>query len=196
VTREQGHGGQGSRIQLATGLLTREGGRFNVAWTGHRPEFFADPAAVAAAVVARARELRGSHEAALTFHCGGQRGVDTGAALAAERLGIPLHLYVPRPVARFAADWTAADRAALERGWAYAVERTVSDPGSVRGDAAYAERNRLLAERCDLLIAMWTGLDGGGTAETIALARDLGRPIEEHLFAPSGQVPEPGQRGV
>lgn len=168
----------------------------NVAWTGHRPEFFADPGAVIATIRARARDLHGTHGDALAFHCGGQRGVDTWAATAAESLSIPLHLYLPLSVARFAAGWNAADRAALEQIWAYAVERIVSDPDGVLGEEGYRRRNRLLAERSDLLIALWTGIDRGGTAETIARARNLGRPVEEHWFAPSGRVPEPGERGV
>jgi predicted Rossmann-fold nucleotide-binding protein len=168
----------------------------SVAWTGHRPEFFADAEAVAEAITARARALHGAHQGALAFHCGGQRGVDTWAARAAERLGIPLHLYLPLPVARFAVDWTTADRQALEQSWAYAIERVVTDSDGRLGADAYRQRNRLLAERCDLLIAMWTGLGGGGTAETIQFARGLGRQIEEHLFAPSGRAPHPGERGV
>jgi hypothetical protein len=111
-------------------------------------------------------------------------------------LGIALHLYLPLRVDQFAADWAAGDRAGLERSWWYAVERVVADPEGLLGTGAYMRRNRLLAERCDRLIAVWTGLGGGGTAETIAFARALGRPVEEHRFAPSGHRPEPGERGV
>ena len=168
----------------------------NVAWTGHRPDLFADPAAVARAVEARAAALRSEHGAALAFHCGGQRGVDTWAAGAARQLGVPLHLYLPLPVARFAADWPAPDLAALEASWAYAVEHVVVDAEGTLGAVAYSRRNALLAERCELLVAMWTGLGGGGTAETITAARALGRRVEEQLFAASGRVPGTGERGV
>jgi hypothetical protein len=168
----------------------------NAAWTGHRPEYFADPDAVAGRILELASALRAEHGAALVFHCGGQRGVDTWAAAAAERLKIALHLYLPLPVARFAADWSAEDRAALEQSWTYAVERRVTDPRGLLGAEAYRRRNRLLAERCDLLIAVWTGLGGGGTAQTMAFARDLGRPVEEHRFAPSGRLPKPDERGI
>jgi hypothetical protein len=167
-----------------------------VAWTGHRPELFADPAAVRARIAARAGELQATQQDALAFLCGGQRGVDSWAASAAEALGSALHLYLPLGVGRFAADWSAGDRAALERSWQYAVERVVADPEGVLGTEAYTRRNRWLAERCDRLIAVWTGLGGGGTAETIAFAREMGRPVEEHLFAASGRQPQPGERGV
>jgi hypothetical protein len=177
----------------------------NVAWTGHRPEYFANPPAVAAAVAALAAALQAEGESPLAFHCGGQRGVDTWAATAAERLNVPLYLYLPLPPIVFTADWPADDVAALERSRAYAVECVVVEPAAgastVAGPApaaaaAYSRRNWLLAERGDLLVAVWTGLGGGGTAETLAAARQLGRPVREHLFAGSGRVPRPGERGV
>jgi hypothetical protein len=167
----------------------------NVAWTGHRPEYFAQPAAVAAQIEEIARQLRAEH-AALRFHCGGQRGVDTWAAEAAVRQAIPLSLYLPLPIEAFAADWEAADADALRRTWAYATERIVVDLFGSRGAAAYQQRNALLAEHGDLLIALWTGLGGGGTAETIAAARTLGRPVREYRVAGSGRLPRPGERGV
>src|SRR5947207_210359 len=112
----------------------------NVAWTGHRPEFFANPESVAVAIATRAGELHHEYGAGLAFHCGGQRGVDTWAALVAEHLGVPLHLYLPLPAARFAADWADGDRRALERSWAYAVERVVTDPDETLGADAYTRR--------------------------------------------------------
>ena len=200
----------------------------NVSWTGHRPEFFADPAAVERHIWSLAARLRAEpadipqleletplgpwHQpsagatpdarvestpgARLVFHCGGQRGVDTWAAAAAEAVGIALHLYLPLPIARFAADWPPPDVATLERLSACAVERVVVDPDGTLGAEAYSRRNRLLAERADVLIAVWTGLGGGGTAETIAFARALGRRVEEHRFPASDRVPRPGERGV
>jgi hypothetical protein len=45
--------------------------------------------------------------------------------------------------------------------------------------SSYSARNRWLAASADLLIAVWTGRAGGGTAETMAFARELGTPIRE-----------------
>jgi predicted oxidoreductase (fatty acid repression mutant protein) len=168
----------------------------NVAWTGHRPEYFANPEAVARAVEAIATVLHAAYGAALVFHCGGQRGVDTWAALAAQRLGLPLQLYLPLPLEQFTADWSPADRAVLERCWDYATERVVVDPTGTLGARAYSARNRLLVERANLLVAVWTGLAASGTGETIQLARAHRRPVEEHRFPASGRVPQPGERGV
>jgi hypothetical protein len=44
-----------------------------------------------------------------------------------------------------------------------------------------------LAAQADLLVAVWTQLGGGGTAETIALARAAGTPVRE-LLLPVAQI--------
>ena len=54
------------------------------------------------------------------------------------------------------------------------METAWDDPNGDQGAAAYRRRNGLLAERGDFLVAVWTGLEGGGTAETIAAARAPG----------------------
>lgn len=191
MTGANGQASTNPRTGLAPGLPIHEGGRFNVAWTGHRPELFADPAAVASAIKTRARELREAHKDLLAFHCGGQRGVDTWAATAAEELGISLHVYIPGSLEEFTADWTPADVATLEATLQSAEGRALVD-----GKDPYLRRNAMLVEHGDLLIAVWTGLGGGGTAQTIDLARAQGRPVEEHRFPPSGLIPQPGERGV
>lgn len=170
--------------------------RDQISWTGHQPAYFADPAAAEAVVNARAAALLAAQAGTLVFHCGGQRGVDTWAARAALRLGLPLRLVLPLPLATFAADWAPADRAVLEQTCAAATSVTVCAPADGDAEAAYRARNRLLAERCGLLIAVWTGLGGGGTAETIELARGLGRQIEEHRLLGSDRRPAAGERGV
>jgi hypothetical protein len=168
----------------------------NVAWTGHRPDLFAEPAVAAAEVAAAAEALHAAHGTALRFHCGGQRGVDTWAAEAARRLAVPYPHYRPVQPAAFAAGWGAADRRVLDTLWADATERTVVDPSGTLGDAAYSRRNALLAAHADRLVAVWTGRGGGGTAETIALARARGCPSEEQLLPPTAHAPAAGDRGV
>lgn len=169
---------------------------FRIGWTGHRPQYFRDPAAAEAAVQRTADELRREIAGPLVFITGGQRGVDLWAAAAAQRLGVPFHLYLPLPLAQFAADWDAADRAALEQAWAAAAERRVLDETGDFGAAAYTLRNQAIAEACDLLVAVWTGRTGGGTHETISFARALGKPIREVLL-PGADVPsDPARRGI
>lgn len=169
---------------------------FRVGWTGHRPHYFRAPAKATAAVQRAAAELRREAAGPLVFVTGGQRGVDLWAAEAATRLGVPYHVYLPLPLAQFAADWDAADRTALERVWAAAAERRVLDESGDFGPGAYTLRNQAIAEECDLLVAVWTGRTGGGTHETIRFARALGKPIREVLL-PAADVPsDPASRGL
>ena len=152
-----------------------------VAWTGHRPDLFRDPAAARAAVEQVARELvaTGSVD---RFLVGGQRGVDTWAALAAHALAVPFTLILPLEPGLFCQGWTPEDRRVLEQTieWASQVEVV----GGERR-AADTERNRRLATTPDLLIAIWTGTLGGGTAQTIAFARQRGTPLREVILEPS-----------
>ena len=125
---------------------------------------------------------------------GGQRGVDLWAAEAARSAGLAFELLLPAPVEAFAADWSRADARRLR-----SLERAAAEVvlfGGPPNEAAYRRRNLALAERCDLLVAVWTGRRGGGTTETIALARARGRPIREVLLPPSDYSPAPGERGI
>lgn len=163
-----------------------------VAWTGHRPELFDDPAAAEAAVTAVAGDLV-SHERVTRFVVGGQRGVDTWAAQAAIALGVPFTLILPLAPAELARDWADADLLALERirGRAGAIHIVGGDPAR-----AFTERNRRLVADADLLVAVWTGVSGGGTAETIAFARANGTPLREVLLTPSAAARLARGRGI
>ncbi len=165
-----------------------------VAWTGHRPDVFRDPEAAREVVNTTAQNLV-SKESAGHFLVGGQRGVDTWAAQAAIALGVPFTLILPLEVVTFTSDWPAADRAALESivaiGSALRIVGPLSDPA-----AAYTERNRQLATQADLLVAVWTQLGGGGTAETIALARAAGTPVREVVLPIAQIAHSPYGRGI
>jgi len=84
-----------------------------VAWTGHRPDLFRDPAAARAAVDTAAREL--ARDGVECFVVGGQRGVDTWAALAGIATAVPLSLIMPRGLNEFTRDWSERDRQVLAR---------------------------------------------------------------------------------
>ena len=151
-----------------------------VGWTGQRPDLFADPAAARAAVEALAREHVAEIGASgLCFLVGGQRGVDTWAAAAGISLGVDVEVVLPLPPDVFAADWAEGDRAALRAVLTVARRVEVVDG---HPDLAYAERNRRLAARGERLMAVWTGVGEGGTAETIRLARSMGTPVEERIL--------------
>jgi hypothetical protein len=160
-----------------------------IAWTGHRPDLFLDPGSARAAVDDTARTLKAER-----FLVGGQRGVDTWAALAAHHLGVPFGLVLPLEIDAFTRGWATEDRRALEEtlGWAAEVQ-VVGGQGE---EQAYSERNRLLATSADLLVAVWTGRGGGGTAETVAFARASGVPIHEVRLPASPRVGEATGRGL
>ncbi|SRR6266567_6742196 len=158
----------------------------NVAWAGHRPDLFRDPADAQRAVNAAAQEV--VQQGATRLLVGGQRGVDTWAAQAAVELAVPFKVILPLPIDRFTHDWTPADRALLEQ--------LLSHAGDVRLAAGYNERNRLLATGADLLVAVWIGIGGGGTAETIWLARQAGTAVREIVLEPAPGAPQAQGRGI
>lgn len=165
-----------------------------VAWTGHRPDIFRDPAAAREVVNTTAQNLV-TKENAGHFLAGGQRGVDAWAAQAAIALGVPFTLILPLEVAEFTSDWTADDRATLESVIALASALRIVGPTSDPA-AAYTERNRQLATQADLLVAVWTQLGGGGTAETVALARAAGTPVREVVLPIAQIAHSPRGRGI
>jgi predicted Rossmann-fold nucleotide-binding protein len=146
-----------------------------VAWTGHRPDLFRDPAAARESVEAVAREL--AECAVKQFLVGGQRGVDTWAALAAMALSVRFTLILPFRPDEFASNWSEPERALLGQ----AIERA----GEVRVANGPTARNQMLAREADLLVAVWTGTTGGGTAETLRYARQAGTPVREILLEAS-----------
>ena len=163
-----------------------------VAWTGHRPELLRDPAAALAAVDSLARRVVAVNGDA-RFVVGGQRGVDTWAALAALALDVPYVLILPLDADEFARGWSLADRAVLDStlDGARSVQIVGGDPA-----AAYAERNRRLATQADLLVAVWTRTLGGGTAETIQLARAAGTRVCEIVLEPAADAGSAHGRGI
>ena|SRR5712691_2198380 len=163
-----------------------------VAWTGHRPELFRDPVAARRTVEDVAAELV-RRDAAQRFLVGGQRGVDTWAALSAIALSVPFLVILPLEIGEFTTDWSLDDRGILEM--------TLAAAGDVRvigGDpvTAYTERDRLLATQPLLLVAVWAGLQGGGTFETIGLARAAGVAVREVLLEPSDEAGSAQGRGI
>ena len=158
-----------------------------VGWTGHRPDLFRDPLAAAASVDAAARDLIACEQVD-AFLVGGQRGVDTWAALAAMALGVPFTLILPVDVSQFTSGWTPHERALLEQ--------TLAAARNVRVAGGYTERNRQIATGADLLIAVWTRVGHGGTAETVALARAAGTPVREILLDAAPTAGSAQGRGI
>jgi hypothetical protein len=157
-----------------------------VAWTGHRPDIFRDPAGARALVEAEARVQK--EAGATAFLVGGQRGVDTWAALAAIDLAVAFSVILPLDPVEFARDWVESDRRALHD--------TLGLATAVRVAAGYSVRNFELATGAQLLIAVWTATGGGGTAETIDFARQAGTRLREILLEPSPTAGSVRGRGI
>jgi hypothetical protein len=141
------------------------------------------------------RRLRDEFGPELLVLSGGHRGVDLWAPRAPRELALRLRLYLPAPAPLLAADWSTDWADALASAEAHAEQVVIFGP-SARDSWGYAARNRALARDGDLLIAVWTGQQPGGTADTLTIARRLARPVREHLLARSSHQPAPGERGV
>jgi hypothetical protein len=76
------------------------------------------------------------------------------------------------------------------------LEHTATHASEVRIAGGYTRRNAALASGADLLVAVWTHTLGGGTAETIELARRNGTPLREIVLAPSSAATAARGRGV
>ncbi len=159
-----------------------------VGWTGHRPDLFHDPGAARDALAATARHLV-QRESARHFVVGGQRGVDTWAALEAVALGVSYSVILPCPIHAFAeASWTPDDRRTLARLLAGATDVQVA--------AGYSDRNQHVATSVDLLVAVWTGTRGGGTEQTLGFARAAGTPVREVRLEPAASASTASGRGI
>jgi len=100
-----------------------------IAWTGHRPELFAEPVAVEGHVDAEVARLQ-RLDPELTIVCGGQRGVDLWVAEVALRFRAPLEVILPTPIRVFTGAWSVTDRARLAR----VAERGSTWTSSTRGE--------------------------------------------------------------
>jgi uncharacterized phage-like protein YoqJ len=165
-----------------------------IAWTGHRPEVFQDPAAARRVVDDRARALR-EEFADLTFVCGGQRGVDQWAAEAGIILGFPVRIVLPVPFAEFTRDWSEADRAALDALLASVAHVEVVDPAAQHPRLAYDLRNEAVVRTTSRLVVIWTGVGRGGTFYTRCAAVAQGVAVDEALLA-SAALFDVGSRGL
>lgn len=103
------------------------------------------------------------------------RGADQAFADAVLNLGGALTVVIP------ANDYFAhiADPASRERCDTYleAAASTITMDFERSGPAAYLAASHYLVDRCELLLAVWDGMTGSGTADAVTYARDLGRSI-------------------
>lgn len=91
-------------------------------------------------------------------------------------------LVVLIPSADYRAKKVKKDHAPVFDRLVKAAVEVVTLPNETANRAAYEEANALLLERGDRLVAVWDGTPpsgkGGGTADTVLLAREAGLPVD------------------
>lgn len=95
------------------------------------------------------------------------------------------------PMADYREDFEGEERAAFDRLRA-AARSTIEIPPMPDRDSGYLAAGEWVARNCDLLFALWDGEPAagkGGTAEIVAFARRLGRPVLH--FEPLGRTIAP-----
>jgi hypothetical protein len=148
-----------------------------VGFSGHRQVDRPDESAVAIRSVLEGLRRDGTGEwVALSSVAA---GADSLFAQNALGLGLAWHALLPLPAAEFRSDFTASEWEVAEALLPRAEQvRVITENGS-REDA-YLDCGMETVNGCDVLLALWNGEPArgkGGTAEVIAYAREIGRPI-------------------
>lgn len=148
-----------------------------VGFTGHRQ--LADPAGAAQAIQAALRQLGQDFPGQWLALSSVAAGSDQLFVREARALGLAWHAILPLPRAEFAKDFTAGDWAEVERLLAQAEHVRVLGEKRSR-DEGYLDGGIETVDDCDVLLALWDGQPArgkGGTADVVAYARELGRPL-------------------
>ncbi len=106
-------------------------------------------------------------------------GSDMLFARAALGVGMGWEAVLPLPQAEFRRDFSEGDWSEVEKLLAYAEHVGVVSDRPHRDDS-YLDCGVETVNHCDLLVAVWDGEPArgrGGTAEIVAYARDMGRPV-------------------
>ena len=149
-----------------------------VAATGHRPEKLADRAICYEPIVLE----RLTHLAIAAFQkmqpaqviSGMALGWDSGVALAAIALNIPLVAAVPFKGQESA--WRQGDRDRYFEILDNAIEVVyVCDPGYAAWKMQ--KRNELMCDRSDVVLALWDGGEKGGTKNCVDYARSKNKRV-------------------
>ena len=148
-----------------------------VGFTGHR--CLSDPAAVERVLQQVLGELRAQTDVEWLGLSSVAEGADMIFARTARQLGIGWEAVLPLPPAEFRADFSPEAWRQVEELLGEAEHVRVIGDRSHRDDA-YLDCGMETVNHCDLLLTFWNGEPSrgrGGTAEIVAYARNLGRPL-------------------
>jgi len=142
--------------------------------TGHRPDPFLvshykiDDVIVKAGDVACV--LKREYGEELSLNLGGAIGADQWMGSAAIEHGVKFKLYLPFLPQIQAKFWTKDQRHELDRQMRAATGITIVDSTGLYNVVKYHERDRLMVDESDFVVAFWVGRRRGGTFETMKYA--------------------------
>lgn len=148
-----------------------------IGFTGHRQ--LTHMAAVQDVITHVLEGLKAEHDVEWLALSSVAVGSDMMFAQTAYRLGIGWEAVLPLPPAEFRRDFSEFEWRQVETLLADAEHVRVIGERSVRDDA-YLDAGMETVNHCDVLLAVWDGERSrgrGGTAEIVAYARELHRPL-------------------
>jgi len=148
-----------------------------VGFTGHR--HLSDPGRIESALATLLEELHRARAGRLAGVSSVAAGADTLFARAVLARTMPWLAILPFPREEFAKDFTAPQWHEAEALLARAASVQLA-PATGNRDEAFLEAGLRTVDECDVLVAVWNGgpaAGTGGTAEVVAYARQVGRPL-------------------
>jgi hypothetical protein len=156
-----------------------------VGFAGHRD--ISNSQAISSQIGALLEELREQHGTIIAV-CSLAKGADTLFVEELLKRGIQFSLILPFPRERFQQDFETKDWQRVAPLFASAFH--IEEVNGAEAGEAYMETGVHIVDNADLLIAVWDGEPSGGlggTADVVAYARDLSKPIE-WIHARTGEV--------
>jgi uncharacterized phage-like protein YoqJ len=142
--------------------------------TGHRPDPFLVSHYQADAVRRCASDtacvLKREYGDDLMFNLGGAIGADQWMGAAAIEHGVKFSLFLPFLPHVQAKFWTEEQRQELDRQLRTASRIVVMDSSGGYDAARYFERDRMMVDEAEFVVAFWVGRKRGGTFETMKYA--------------------------
>lgn len=142
--------------------------------TGHRPDPFLvshyQPDAIIRLASDTACILKREYGDELTFNLGGAIGADQWMGAAAIEHGIKFGLFLPFLPQVQAKFWNEQQRSELDRQMRAASRIMIVDSSGNYDVCKYHERDQLMVNEADFVVAFWVGRRRGGTFETIKYA--------------------------
>lgn len=150
-----------------------------VGFTGHR--HLSDPATAKQIINTVVESLRAEIPGRLVGFSSVAIGADTLFAEKWLSSGLPWIAFLPRAESDFKNDFTGSDWATTCSLLKKASRvKTLSGMKEAERDLAYLECGFLVVDEADVLVALWDGKPSrgvGGTADVVANARNLGKPL-------------------